>query len=306
MAPLLRALETLGAHIRSADDRLPVEVDGTVLEGGRVEIRPEVSSQFVSSLLLAAPLMRRGLEIDVLGDLPSAPYLDLTMDVLGKFGADVQSSQDRRRWGVRPGPLQPVTVDVEGDWSAAAFFLAAAAVAGGTVDIGPLDPASRQGDRVAVRVLADAGLDVQWTEAKRLAIRGPVTAPLFADLEDAPDLFPALVAVAVCAPPGSKFSGLAHLQHKESDRLSVMVSNLRSLGARFTVDGRNLEVSESLHATADAPRRVTAAADHRIAMAMAVAALGAGPLELDDGACVRKSFPDFWSLWTSLTGTASG
>ncbi len=305
MAPLLRALDGLGARLTARDDRLPVEVEGVELEGGEVEIRPEVSSQFVSSLLLAAPLMRNGLVLRVSGALPSAPYLDLTMDVLRAFGGDVTCGRDRRRWRVARGPLRPVAYEVEGDWSAAAFFLAAAAVAGGAVDIGPLDPASRQGDRRAVRMLADAGLEVSWT-GNRLTARGPVTAPLSADLEHAPDLFPALAAVAACAPPGSRFSGIDHLAHKESDRLAVMVQNLGRLGAEFTFDGPGLVVGKSLQADLRSTRDVTAAGDHRIAMAMAVAALGAGPLALDDADCVSKSFPQFWTVWDRLTDSATG
>jgi 3-phosphoshikimate 1-carboxyvinyltransferase len=305
VAPLLRALETLGAPLRSSGDRLPVDVDGVELEGGAVEIRPEVSSQFVSSLLLAAPLMRDGLVLEVAGPLPSAPYLDLTMDVLRAFGGDVSTGPDRRRWRVAHGPLRPVAYEVEGDWSAAAFFLAAASVSGGAVDIGPLDPASRQGDRRVVRILAEAGLEVGWT-GNRLQARGPVTAPLTADLEQSPDLFPALVAVAVCAPPGSRFSGIDHLAHKESDRLAVMVHNLGRLGAEFTFDGPRLVVEKTLRTDCESTRDVTAAGDHRIAMAMAVAALGAGPLTLDDPDCVSKSFPGFWTTWERLTAPATG
>ncbi len=305
LAPLLRALEALGAQLTSLDDRLPVDVVGVELEGGQVEIRPEVSSQFVSSMLLAAPLMRNGLVLEVTGPLPSAPYLDLTMDVLRAFGGDVSTGPDRRRWRVARGPLRPVAFEVEGDWSAAAFFLAAAAVAGGAVDVGPLDPASRQGDRQVVRMLVDAGLEVGWT-GNRLTARGPVTAPLTADLEQSPDLFPALVAVAACAPPGSRFSGIDHLAHKESDRLAVMVHNLGRLGAECSWDGPHLVVEKNLRTDRESTRDVTAAGDHRIAMAMAVAALGAGPLTLDDPDCVSKSFPGFWTTWERLTVPATG
>jgi 3-phosphoshikimate 1-carboxyvinyltransferase len=305
LAPLLRALETLGANLQFADDRLPVEVIGTELEGGSVSIRPEVSSQFVSSLLLAAPLMRRGIELEVVGPLPSAPYLDLTLDVLRAFGAKASTTAGRRRWSVSPVPLQPAHYEVEGDWSAAAFLLAAVAISGGAVDIGPLDPESRQGDREVVTVLGNAGLEFEWT-GERLLVRGPVTAPLTADLTHCPDLFPALAAVAACAPHGSRFTGLDHLAHKESDRLTVMVENLGRLGAVFSFDGPILRVRERLHRSADSSRSVTAAGDHRIAMAMAVAALGAGPLQLDDGSCVSKSYPEFWNDWDRLTRQVSG
>jgi 3-phosphoshikimate 1-carboxyvinyltransferase len=304
MKPLVDCLDTLGANLRSADGYLPVEVEGRVLDGGTAEVRPEVSSQFVSALAMAAPLMNNGLELVVSGPLPSTPYLDLTVDVLCAFGGRVEVSDDRRRWTVAPLPLERRNYTVEGDWSAAAFALSAVAVAGGELDIGPLNPASRQGDRVAVRILADAGLDVDWREG-RVVARGPITAPLTADLEDTPDLFPALVSVAACAPPGSRFFGLDHLKHKESDRLAVMVSNLQRLGAKMVLRGSELTVEDTVKSVSDAVRPATAAGDHRIAMALAVVALGAGPIELDDPSCVTKSFPRFWDQWKQMVGRSA-
>jgi 3-phosphoshikimate 1-carboxyvinyltransferase len=302
MRPLLDALTRLGATLRSRDGFLPVEIDGAVLDGGAVVVQPEISSQFVSALVMAGPLMRRGLNLDVSGPLPSAPYLDLTVDTMRAFGSELVVSDDRRSWHVPPVALQKTSYVVEGDWSAAAFFLAAVAVAGGEVEIASLDPASRQGDRAAVRILADAGLEVDWL-GRSLRARGPVIASLSADLGQTPDLFPALAAVAACAPPGSRFSGLDHLKHKESDRLMVMKDNLERLGARLMIRGSELEVEKTVDEASSAPRAVTAAGDHRIAMAMAVAALGAGPLELDDPASVTKSFPRFWKTWEELLST---
>lgn len=299
MVPLLETLARLGADLRSREGYLPVEIDGEVLEGGVVEVQPGVSSQFVSALVMAGPLMARGLDLVVSGPLPSAPYLDLTLDVLRDFGSELEVSDDRRRWRVRPVPLRTIRYTVEGDWSAAAFILAAVAVTGGEVQVHPLNPASRQGDRAVVKILADAGLDVDWN-VDGLIARGPVTAPIFADLRHTPDLFPALAAAAACAPPGSRFSGLDHLKHKESDRLTVMVENLERLGAKLRVEGSELEVEETLSPGSGSAPGVTAAGDHRIAMAMAVAALAAGPLELDNPDCVGKSFPTFWEAWDRL------
>jgi 3-phosphoshikimate 1-carboxyvinyltransferase len=305
MAPLLESLTRLGADLHSRNGFLPVEIEGAVLRGGTVEIRPEVSSQFVSALVMAAPLMEEGLDLVVSGMLPSAPYLDLTVDVMRAFGCELEVSDDRRRWRVSPASLQQTRYTVEGDWSAAAFVLAAVAVAGGEVELGPLDPASRQGDRAVARILADAGLDVDWNQ-DRMIVRGPVTAPIFADLSHTPDMFPALVVVAACAPPGSRFSGLDHLKHKESDRLTVMVENLERLGARLRANGPELEVETTLSQGSGAVPRVTAAGDHRVAMAMAVAALASGPLELDDPDCVSKSFPTFWKVWHRLLEAPGG
>ena len=211
-------------------------------------------------------------------------------------------SDDRRSWRVFPKALARTRYGVEGDWSAAAFVLAAAAVAGGEVELGPLDPLSRQGDRAVLRILVDAGLKVDWM-GDRVIAKGPVTAPILADLRHTPDLFPALAVVAATAPAGSRFSGLDHLKHKESDRLTVMVENLELLGARLKVDETGFEVIKTLGPRSGSMTRVTAAGDHRVAMAMALAALVSGPIELDDPHCVSKSFPTFWAVWGQMLGT---
>jgi len=305
MTPLIETLVKLGADLRSTSGALPIEVDGKTLEGGPATVRPQVSSQFVSSLVFAAPLMRRGLDLEVSGPLPSAPYLDLTEDVMRAFGGGLEVGADRRSWRVAPTPLQPTRYAVEGDWSAAAFVLAAVAVAGGSVDVGPLSPSSRQGDRAVMDILLRAGLEVR-TVNDRLRARGPIHFPLTADLSDTPDLFPALAVVAAAAPAGSELTGLEHLKHKESDRLSVMVDNLRRLGAGLVVEGSRVVVETPMRREERlAPPAVTAAGDHRIAMAMAVAALATGPLDLDDPSCVAKSFPGFWAMWDSLTSSGT-
>jgi 3-phosphoshikimate 1-carboxyvinyltransferase len=305
MAPLLETLSDLDARLRATSGHLPIEVDGIVLDGGGATIRPEVSSQFVSSLVLAAPLMVRGLDLEVVGPLPSAPYLDLTEDVMRAFGGELVVAEDRRRWQVAPVPLQRTDYPVEGDWSAAAFVLAAVAVAGGEVVVHPLDPSSRQGDRALLSILERAGLQTSW-DGDRLLVSGPARSAIEADLTDTPDLFPALAVVAAAAEPGSRLDGLENLRHKESDRLTVMVENLRRIGAHISIEGSRAIFGRPIGGRFEQPPRVTAAGDHRIAMAMAVAALAAGPLDLDEADCVSKSFPGFWGFWEHLIAVGVG
>lgn len=301
MRPLLDALSALGAGLEANDGCLPVAIEGAQLAGGRVSVRAELSSQFVSALLLAAPLMRRGLELTVDGPLPSAPYVELTMGTMRQLGIEATWERAAGRWRVPPGRPQPTELAIEGDWSAAAVFVAAAAVAGGRVEIEGVSPESPQGDRAVAAILGEAGIRSRPTTTGLVA-EGPARRPLDADLTDAPDLFPALAAVAAALPPGSRIVGIERLRHKESDRVSAMVGNLRGLGARVELAGSEFRVTGAMvREETDVPR-VTAAGDHRIAMAMAVAALAAGPLELDDPSCVSKSFPDFWKSWWELTG----
>jgi 3-phosphoshikimate 1-carboxyvinyltransferase len=221
--------------------------------------------------------------------------------VLRRFGGAVDVDEEGRSWRVEGGGLERTEYAVETDWSAAAFVFAAVAVAGGEVEISRLDLASRQGDRAVAEILEGGGLTCfEGTDGLHLA--GCVSAPFSADLEDTPDLFPALSVVAAAAPPGSHLTGLAHLQHKESDRLTVMVDNLRRLGAEVAVDGSSFIVQRSLEPDTGATPSVTSANDHRVAMAMAVAALVVGDVLLDEGDCVEKSFPRFWTMWDELLG----
>lgn len=302
MGPLLEALSRLGASFEaSPGGLLPVRIDGRTLPGGPVEINPEVSSQFVTALSLVGPLFSFGLQMSVLGPLPSAPYLDLTTEVLRGFGTAFEVSDDRRRWSIAAGTSPGVRYVVEGDWSAAAFPCAAAAVTGGAVSIRSLNSRSRQGDRVVSDILERSGAKVRWKDST-VELVGPASETIHADLRDCPDTFPALAAVAACRLPGSVLSGLEHLVHKESSRLDVMVSNLESLGAELVVGSDRFEVIAPVRRLDDKIRSVTSADDHRIAMAMAVTALHAGPLRLDDPRCVTKSFPDFWREWGQLVG----
>lgn len=298
MLPLIDALVALGSEISSCGGFLPVDLIGGRLAGGRLKLRPEISSQFVSSLLLAGPLMKNGLELEVIGPVPSRPYLDLTRDVMVDYGASIDRVGSDR-WRVEPGGLRPTTYVVEGDWSAMAFAAAAVAVAGGSVTLGPLSSTSSQGDRAICEILESAGLELGFS-GEELEISGCVTRPFTADLTATPDLFPALVVVAAAGPIGSVLAGIEHLKHKESDRLTVMVDNLGRLGAVFDLSPTSLVVRKAIDRNHSGVIRVTAADDHRVAMAMAVAALAAGDLELDDGTCVGKSYPGFWKMWDSL------
>lgn len=299
MVPLIEALGKLGASIESDGGYLPVRVEGKALNGGQVSLRPEVSSQFVTSLVMAAPLMKNGLDLRLEGEVPSRPYLDLTVDVLEHFGNRPEVSEGGARWRVAGSGLRPSTYRVEGDWSAAAFFLCAAGMRDSIIEIEGLSLGSNQGDRALCEILQDAGVEISDTDTG-VRVVGPTRRGLDADLTDTPDLFPALAALAGSIDHRSMFRGLEHLKHKESDRLAVMIANLRELGATLEMEGESLLFHRAVRVELDEKRQVTAAEDHRIAMAMAVTALAAGPLNLDDGNCVQKSFPGFWQQWEVL------
>ena len=234
-----------------------------------------VSSQFFTGLLLACTQMPGQSRISVVGPLESKPYVTMTRQALTLFGGDVSG------WTVRGGtPLHtPGRLCVEGDWSNAAFFLTANAL-GSSVIVTGLDPESAQGDRVILKILSE--LD-RFSEIPA---------------GDIPDLVP-ILAVAVAAKQGATFTGVGRLRLKESDRLATVAAMLTNLGISVETGPDTLTV----HPGVFHGGRVSAAGDHRIAMAAAIAATAAqGDVLLPGAEAVKKSYPRFWEEYRILGG----
>jgi 3-phosphoshikimate 1-carboxyvinyltransferase len=300
---LVAALTDLGARIEpaAAVPGLPLDIVGTPLSGSEVVLDAGASSQFVSALMLLAPRLQGGLAIRLVSEPPSRPYLDLTEDVLARFGAGV-AWRGAREVRIPSCRLEPAVFEVEADWSAAAFPMAAAALTGGSVEIAELRLDSRQGDAAVARLLEGIGCTVDPTSGG-VRLSGRADKPLVACLRDAPDLFPALAVVV--ASRGGRLDGLAGLAGKESDRLAVMTDRLSRLG----FDVRS--TSDTFTAAGTAPSAVATGAplspadDHRIAMALAVAGSVVRGVRVAEPGCVSKSWPEFWGAWEKLFPNAS-
>ncbi len=288
-------LESLGAAVRflSEEGHAPVEIQGRRWRGGEVEVPGETSSQFLSGILLGAPLAEGPLAVTA-RRLVSAPYAELTAALMERFGVAVE-----RKGGsffVRPGVYRPAAVEVEPDASAAAFLFAAAAVTGGEVTVSGVGPGLLQGDARFPRFLGAMGVSV-GTGKEGTTVRGYPRRGLEAEVGEVPDLVPPLVAVALRAPEPSLLRGVAHLRHKESDRLEVLSQGVGALGGRLEASGNDLRVHPlrpSRGATLD-PR-----GDHRMAMAFAVTGLWVPGLLVREPSCVAKSFPSFFETLLSL------
>jgi 3-phosphoshikimate 1-carboxyvinyltransferase len=304
LAPLVEALRRLGAKIEPVDGSalaLPLRIDGQPIVGGQVSVDALASSQFVSALLFLGAAVSGGVSVRAPAPPPSRPYVELTLDVLRWFGARLEVGEDGKSFAVAGGGLTPAQLEVEGDWSAAAFPLAAAAVAGGEVEVVGVRLGSHQGDAAVVDLLARTGCVVR-ASTRGVVLAGPAKGPLEADLRDTPDLFPALAVVVAAV--GGKLTGLAGLAGKESDRLAVMTRHLAALG--FTV-----ETGAGRFAGAGGiPRRrsgkpLDPAADHRVAMALAVAGCAVPGVRISNPGCVAKSWPEFWSAWQRIVPAAA-
>lgn len=296
LGELLAALGQIGVRVASEKDDgcPPVRVTGG-LTGGRTQLSGAISSQYLSALLFIGPLAPKGLKIDITGELVSRPYVDLTLEVLGNFG--ISYYREGYRYFELPGGQSylPREYEIEADASSASYFWAAAAVTGGRVTITNLSLESSQGDATFPAVLGRMGCAIESTPAG-LTVRGGPLQGVTVDMSTMPDLVPTLAVLAAFAAGNTVITGVAHLRHKESDRLHAVATELGRLGieARETPDG--------LVIRGGAPKGAVIHTynDHRIAMSFAVAGLKIPGVAIEDPECVAKSFPDFWQFFKQL------
>lgn len=297
--PLGIYLELLPQHGVSCDSAggLPLTVSGR-LQPGLYDLPGDVSSQFITGLLFALPLLSGDSEIRLTTPLQSAAYVEMTVHTLQKFGVQVLCTETG--WKV-PGnqTYQANNLEIERDWSQAAFLLTAGALSG-EVSLTGLDPASAQGDRAIVDLLCRFGADLHWKDGVLTARPGELHG-IDIDVGQIPDLAPALAVMGACAPGHTRLLNGARLRLKESDRLASLHRMVCSLGGRAeeTADSLILYGSGLRGGTADGYN------DHRVVMAAAVAALHAAhPVVITDAEAVRKSWPDFFEVFGSLGGKA--
>ena len=294
---LLDALNRMGVRARSTTGTgcPPVEVRGGGVRGGRVPVDCSVSSQFLSALLLIAPRTTEGLTLEVTGGPVSKPYVDLTVEVLERFGVRVDRS-GYTRFRVDGGQsLRPGAYTVEPDLSQAGYFWAAAAVSGARITVRGIGAGSRQGDIGFLRVLESMGCRV-FRDPDGIAVAGGPLTAVTVDMADMPDLVPTLAVVAAFARGITVIRNVGHLAVKESDRLTAVAAELSKMGidVRHTGDG--------LAITGGAPGGAVIHTydDHRMAMSFAVAGLRVPGVVIRDPGCVAKSFPDFWEVFEGL------
>lgn len=305
IAPLSDELIAAGCTLEGVGG-FPLRASGR-MRAGRFELPGNVSSQYISGLLLAAPLLDGDTEIAVTGTLESRPYVDLTIDVLASFGVTLDIEEGATPGGLpltvfrvpRQGYRTPGTIAVEGDWSNAAFWLCAGALGRHSVTVRGVSPTSIQGDRAISAALMLFGAKGQ-RNARAATIRPDRLHGIELDAHDIPDLVPVLSAVAACAEGTTRFTGCARLRIKESDRLATTAAELANLGACVRVDGDGLLIEGRERLSGG---RVESHNDHRIAMMAAIAAVRCeGPVEIAGAEAVNKSYPAFFDHYRLLGG----
>jgi 3-phosphoshikimate 1-carboxyvinyltransferase len=288
---LVTALQSLGTRVEALGQpgSLPLRISGAPRGDSAVQIPGDVSSQYLSALLLAGPAMGRGLTLELTGDVISRPYITMTLGVMRAFGADVVET-DGRNFEVGPGGYAAVDYTVEPDASAASYFFAAAAVSGGTVTVPGLGTASLQGDRGFVDLLGQMGCRVE-SSAEETTVTGPVALEAIdASMAHVSDTAPTLGAIAPLANGPVRVRDVAFIRKKESDRITAVVTELTRLG----VDA--VEHADGFTVTPGIPTGTTVQTydDHRIAMAFTVLGLVTPNVSIADPQCVAKTFPEFF------------
>jgi 3-phosphoshikimate 1-carboxyvinyltransferase len=295
LGPLADTLRTLGADVRflGKPGFPPVRIAGE-LTGGRAEIDASMSSQFVSSVLMAAPYSQQGVDLRVHG-AASRSYLDITLDVMAAFGVRADR-EDYRRFRVIAGGYTGRRYRIEGDYSSASYWFAIGAACGGRVAVGNLNPDSCQGDLRFLSVLEEMGCSIAWTDPAVILTRTGALSGVDVDMSSMPDAVPTLCAVAAFAKSPTRISGIGHLQYKESNRTTVIVQMLRDAGVEAHAGPDSITVIPD----GIGGGTIDPCNDHRIAMAGAVLGLGAGGVRIGSPACVDKSYPGFWEILKEL------
>lgn len=297
---LVDALRSIGAEVEYAGQEgfPPLLLRGKRMRGGfELSVDGSLSSQFVSALMMGGATLPGGIRIRV-QSLSSKPYVDITRDVLTKFGATVEELGPDR-FMVSAPRLSLSEYSVEGDYSSASYWIAAAAITGGEIVLDGLKPGSAQGDRRFLELMREAGCQHLW-KGEEVSFQGPASRSLRGgrfDCNDMPDVVPTLAAIAPFFSSPVEIVNVANLRLKESDRIAAVAEELRRLGADVTEGPDSLVIRPGY---SQEPVSVDPHDDHRLAMSFAVAGLARGGVTVANPQVVAKSYPRFWKTLEEL------
>jgi 3-phosphoshikimate 1-carboxyvinyltransferase len=298
MQPLLDALSQLGVKAVSLDGtgRPPVRIHGGSFRGGEARIRGDISSQFISAVLMVAPYAEKEVTLNLTTPLKSKPYVAMTLEAMQCFGAAVENL-DYRGFRIPPCCYRGINYQVEGDYSNASYFLALAAMTGSEITVRNLYRDSLQGDRRILDYLREMGAEVVVRKNK-VTVKGGTLRGIEADLEDTPDLVPTLVALGCKARGKTVIKNVEHARHKESDRLATCAAEFTKFGAyiKEKKDGLVIKGVKELQGAL-----VNSRGDHRLVMALSIAGMAAsGSTVIRGSEAVDISYPEFFRTLESL------
>ena len=291
MQPLLDALESLGAQCSSSNGKPPISVKGRI-KGGKVKIPGNMSSQFISALMITAPKLENGLIINIDGKLVSKPYIDATVTTMKKFGVDVEIKTPYKKYIIPEQNYKSTTLTIPSDFSSLALLLAAAVLLGEDLTIKASTGSMPQADEAIIDILETMGVVVTLNK-NIIKIKSPkkLDGGKF-DLSDSPDLVPAIAILALKSSKPIEIFNVEHVRYKETDRISIIARELSKLGIKVEEkkDGLILSNSDNLNG-AD----LNSENDHRLFMAFSIAGMYVGNCTVSDPESVKISYPDFIS-----------
>ena len=292
--PLVQALRQLGVNSSCQGEVAPVIVRGGKLKGGVTELPGNISSQFVSALLLIAPFAEEGVVIRLTTPLESKPYVLMTLECLKNFGIEVSQTPDG--FEIAKQTYKPTEYGVEGDWSSASYFLALGAVCG-EVEVENLNPESLQGDKMMLNFLREMGASVEVNQ-NSITVRKSRLNAIRADLSDCIDLLPTMAVLAAAADGASEFAGIERARIKESDRVAAVKEGLEKMGIKVVEERDRLTITGSKLKGAV----IDSKDDHRIAMTFSILGSLVGDTIINGAECVNKTFPEFWDILKNIGG----
>ncbi|MFQ5887288.1 MAG: 3-phosphoshikimate 1-carboxyvinyltransferase [Candidatus Hydrothermarchaeales archaeon] len=299
MQPLLDALGQLDVKAYSVKGNgfPPIVIEGGAFKGGVAKIRGDMSSQFISSILIASPYAEENVEIILTTEARSRPYLDITLDIMESFGVSAHNEKYKRFVVESSQRYKGREYQVEGDYSSASYFLALAALTGSEIMVKNLVKGSKQGDKYFLEILQKMGVKVE-TDNREVTVSGGELTGIEVDLGDTPDLLPTVAALATKAEGRTVIKNIKHARFKECDRVSACAVEFKKFGAKT----EEMEDSLIIHGTKKLKgSRVKSYNDHRMAMALTVVGLCADGVTVVEGAeCIDISFPGFFSMLRQL------
>ncbi|MBM3895512.1 MAG: 3-phosphoshikimate 1-carboxyvinyltransferase [Thaumarchaeota archaeon] len=297
MQPILDALESIGAKCSSKNGKPPLAITGKV-RGGEVTIPGNISSQFVSALMIMSPLTEEGLVLNIDGDLVSKPYLDATIAVMKKFGVTVKNIKSYKNYAVSQQKYKPTTFIVPSDFSSLAMLLSASILVGDNITIKTTIDELPQADRAIFDILKKLGATVN-IEKDMVSVQAQNLNGGKFDLSDSPDLLPPLAILSLKSSKPIHIFNVKHARYKETDRIAILARELKKLGIKVEEkeDGLILELTSKLH-SAD----LNSENDHRLFMAFCIAGMYVGNCTVSDPESVDVSYPDFISDFKKVGG----
>lgn len=297
---LVDTLRQAGAEIEylKNDGYPPLLIKGKPLQGGLLKVDGSVSSQFLTAVLMAAPLFAKDSEIEIVGELVSKPYIDITLDTMAKFGVKVDN-QNYKRFLVKGQQqyISPGDFLVEGDASSASYFLAAGAIKGGTVKVTGVGKKSIQGDIRFADVLEKMGATVNWGD-DFIQVQGAPLKAVDMDMNHIPDAAMTIATTALFAKGTTRISNIYNWRVKETDRLAAMACELRKVGAEVIEGEDFIEITPPLKLN---EASIDTYNDHRIAMCFSLVALSDTAVIINDPDCTAKTFPDYFTRFKSIS-----